>query len=435
MKERFGYNFVLSQKVGELTLLLPGRQGSISFDNLQEVFHQSRSDFSCEQWRASVEGFKGPIEDTLFAPSSTELSAPLIELCDQGAIIHYDILGLAYWMLSRLEEIGRTDLDEHQRFPAVSSHAYKHNYLERPIIDEWMIILGQVIQQVWPQTELRRHEFSVKVSHDVDTPSQYAFKPWPTIGRMMAGYLLKRREFKAFFTAPHVKLATGAQLHPADPYNTFDWLMDVSEANNIQSAFYFLCGRTSPVRDSDYELEYPAIRNLIRRIHDRGHEIGLHPSYGTFQKPELIKQEADRLKRVCAELGIVQTEWGGRMHYLRWEQPTTLRAWENCGMSYDSTLGYADSPGFRCGTCYEYPAFDPVAQTHLRLRIRPLVVMECSVISCMYLGLRNSDEALKKVTDLKKKCRKVNGLFTLLWHNSYFDNKELFGVYKKALQC
>ncbi|WP_234909911.1 polysaccharide deacetylase family protein, partial [Vibrio anguillarum] len=117
----------------------------------------------------------------------------------------------------------------------------------------------------------------------------------------------------------------------------------------------------------------------MRRIHERGHEIGLHPSYGTFQQPELIKQEAERLKRICAEESIDQHVWGGRMHYLRWEQSTTMRAWAGAGMTYDSTLGYADRPGFRCGTCFEYPAFDPVAQEQLNLRIRPLVVMECTV--------------------------------------------------------
>ncbi|MBF4275419.1 hypothetical protein EAY07_26130, partial [Vibrio anguillarum] len=67
-----------------------------------------------------------------------------------------------------------------------------------------------------------------------DSPSMYGFKPWPTIGRMMAGHLLKRRDLKAFFTAPYVKLATYSQLHPTDPYNTFEWLMDISEANNIK---------------------------------------------------------------------------------------------------------------------------------------------------------------------------------------------------------
>jgi hypothetical protein len=135
----------------------------------------------------------------------------------------------------------------------------------------------------------------------------------------------------------------------------------------------------------------------MRRIHEREHEIGLHPSYGTFRSSELIKCEADRLKRVCAEEVIKQSEWGGQMHYLPREQPTTVCAWADVGMSYDSTLGYADRLCFRCGTCHEYPAFDPFACEQLKIRIRPLVVTECTVIDTVYLGLGIGQSAEEKI--------------------------------------
>ncbi len=434
LAERFGHSFVLKEQAKVVSLEFPGHPGKIEFDHLQSIFHQSRSDFPCYQWEASAEGFSAPIEDILPAPSEFELPSRLIELKKNSAIIHYDILGLTYWMLTRLEEVGRADLDIHQRFPATSSHAYQHGYLERPIVDEWLIILGQVIQRVWPMLELRDHKFSTVVSHDVDSPSLYAFKAWSTIGRMMVGHLLKRRDLKAFLAAPYLKIATRKQLNPADPYNTFDWLMDISDANNLHSAFYFICGRTDHLRDADYEPEHPVIRNLMRRIHARGYEIGLHPSYRTFQKSSLIKHEAEQLKRICAEEGIQQSVWGGRMHYLRWEQPTTLRAWNSAGMSYDSSLGYADRPGFRCGTCYEYPSFDPVAQARLRLRIKPLVVMECTVIEPIYLGLGISQEAEDRMKLLKERCRKVAGTFGLLWHNSYFKAPALKTMYERIVR-
>lgn len=432
LQERFGLELKLQQDQCILRIYLTGRDNVIVFDELQSIFQKPESDFPCCSWQGSDEGYIGPVDDNLPAPSETDLRLPLIEINEEGATVHYDILGLTYWMLTRLEEVGRTDLDNHQRFPATSSHAFKNGYLERPIVDEWLVILGQVIQRVWLGIELKQHEFSIKVSHDVDTPSLYGFKPWPTIGRMMAGHLLKRRDLKAFFSAPYIKLSTRNQLHPADLCNTFDWLMDVSEVNNLKSAFYFICGGDHP-HDADYQPEHLVIRNLMRRIHERGHEIGLHPSYGTFQQPELIKQEADRLKRICAEEGIEQKQWGGRMHYLRWEQPITMRAWNDAGMSYDSTLGYADRPGFRCGTCHEYPAFDPVAQEQLSLRIRPLVVMECSVIDEAYLGLGVTEAAEEKMKQLKTYCQQVDGAFGLLWHNSYFKTKQLNEIYTGIL--
>ena len=186
--------------------------------------------------------------------------------------------------------------------------------------------------------------------------------------------------------------------------------------------------------DATYEPEHPAIRALMRRMHERGHEIGLHPSYGSYQKPELIAQEAQRLRAVLAEENIHQDVLGGRMHYLRWEQPTTLRAWADAGMDYDSTLSYADRPGFRCGTCFEYPAFDPVAGEVLKLRVRPLVVMECSVIDACYLGLGTGDAAKAKFAQLKTACLAVNGCFTVLWHNSRLSVLPEFTFYQNSIQ-
>lgn len=436
LQERFGHTFFLQPQpdTQHIALHLPGDTRHITLALDGSTFTRADSNLPCAQWHASAEGWATALPGALPAPGAAELPAPLITPTGNGWHIGYDILGLAYWMLTRQEEVGRTDLDNHGRFPAVHSHAYKHSYLERPIVDEWLHVLGQVITRTWPSIVLAQHQFSMKVSHDVDSPSLYAFKPWKTIARMMAGHALKRHDWQAFCTAPWVKLTTTKTLHPADPYNTFDWLMDVSEAHNITSAFYFICGRTSNM-DADYEPEHPIIRALMRRIHERGHKIGLHPSYGTYQKPELITQEAQRLRAVLAMEKITQPEIGGRMHYLRWDQATTLQAWNDAGMAYDSTLGYADRPGFRCGTCFEYPGFNPMTQQMLKLRIRPLVAMECTVIDEVYLGLGNTRAAEEKFLAFKNRCRALSGCFIILWHNSYFSHEvELKKMYQRIIR-
>lgn len=433
LQERFGQSFTLKVDThGCWMLSFSDTEPIITFTTDRDTFNRADSNLECTNWDATAEGWTSILGLPLPAPGAASLPSPLITATDQGMHMAYDLLGLTYWILSRQEEVGRRDLDDHDRFPATSSHAYKHGYLERPVVDEWLYILEQVIQRTWPGIVLKKHSFRIKVSHDVDQPSLYAFKSWSTIARMMAGHLIKRHDVAAFFTAPYVKLASTTELIAADPYNTFDWLMDVSEKNNLQSAFYFICGRSNPVRDADYEPGHPIIRKLMRRIHERGHEIGLHPSYETFKNPKLLKGEFDHLKRVCADEGIQQTEWGGRMHYLRWHQPTTMNAWSDAGLSYDCTLGYADRPGFRCGTCHEYPGFDPVRQQQLSLRIRPLVAMECSVIDESYAGLGLTSAATEMINTLKKRCALVNGVFVLLWHNSYLQKKRLPEMYIEA---
>lgn len=435
LAERYGHTFSLQDSGGAgMRLSLPGSPAAIEIDTDATTFARADSNLPHASWAASREGWHSVLGKPLPAPGGSRLRWPLIETTPGGYRIHYDLLGLAYWMLTRQEEVGRSDLDVHQRFPGTASHAFRHGYLERPVVDEWLHVLGQVIQRLWPHLPLRQHRFAIRVSHDVDRPSRYGFCSTRAILRVMAGDLLKRRYLRSAWLAPWVRLNSRLMLHPADLDNTFDWLMDTSERHGLTSAFYFICGRTDARRDADYEPEHPAIRELLRRIHARGHEIGLHPSYATYQRPQAIAAEAARLRRVCAEEGIVQDAWGGRMHYLRWENPTTLRAWEQAGMSYDSTLGYADRPGFRCGTCFEYPAFDPVAGRPLKLRIRPLIAMEETILEPLYMGLGRGEEALRKFAELRERCQAVSGCFTLLWHNSMFDTQAERTLYQQILQ-
>lgn len=433
LEERFGHVFSLApQPDNTLRITIGSTEPFIELVLDSATFSRSDSDLPCTHWDPKTEGLDSVLESPLPAPGAHSLPVPLITHTEKGMHVAYDILGLTYWMLSRQEEVGRNDLDDHGRFPAKFSHAYKHDYLERPVVDEWLHILGQVIKRTWPAIELKKNSFSMKVSHDVDGPSLYGFRSLPSLVRGMAGDLIKRRDFKSVALAPWVRINTRTQLHRADAANTFDWIMDVSEQNGLNSAFYFICGHTHP-NDADYQPEHPAIRHLLRRIHQRGHEIGLHPSYGTYQNQQLIRQEADRLRQICAEESIEQANWGGRMHYLRWEQPITLRAWDSAGMSYDSTLSYADRPGFRCGTCFEYPAFDPVAQEILGLRVRPLIAMECTVMASRYMGLGVGEEALAKFMELKKTCLTVGGVFTLLWHNTQFGTQAERQIYQHVL--
>ena len=434
LEERFGLAFNLSYQKEMLSMQLVGQASSISFTP-NPAFTQASTEAPCAYWTPEEEDFVSVISGAIPAPCMNDLPKPLIQFNTENKQAHvgYDILGLTYWMLNRIEEIASTELDNHGRFPATSSHAYKHGYLERPVVDEWLDILGQVIQKVWANIELKQHQFSMKVSHDVDSPSLYAFKPWKTIIRMMGGHLLKRRDVKALLQAPFIKITTGKQLHPQDPHNTFDWIMSLSEKQGLKSAFYFICGHSSD-KDADYIPEDPRIQALMQEIHQRGHEIGLHPSYGTYQKPELIYQEAERLRKVCKLAGVEQETYGGRMHYLRWEHPTTLQAWEDADMSYDTTLSYADRPGFRCGTCFEYTAFNPLTQKQLKLKIRPLIAMECTIIAKRYMNLGYTEKAFKKFIELKNNCRKVKGCFTLLWHNSHFTHKADFEMYKKIIE-
>lgn len=434
--ERYGHDFyVKSIDPRFISIGLSTSASSIVLATSSAAFNRTDSNLPFSSWDAAAEGWTSVLGKSLPAPGIEVLPMPLIVKTQIGYLIQYDILGLTYWMLSRLEEVTPKHLDEYARFPASYSHAFKYGYLEVPVVDAWLNILGQVIERTWPMLELKRHQFSIAVSHDVDSPSRYGFRTFPTTVRAMIGDVLKRRDFRRAALALLIHGNTKEKLHRADLYNTFDWIMDVSEQHGLVSTFYFVCGRTNPEYDSDYELEHPAITDLIRRICARGHTIGLHPSFDSYKTSEIIEAEAERLRQVCQQLGVTLPNLGCRMHYLRWEHPTTMRALELAGMAYDNTLTYANHAGFRCGTSFEYQAFDPIEGKQMNLRIRPLVVMESTIMHPLHMGLGASKAAFEKFRELKHACKCFGGSFTLLWHNTQFDTKAKRDLYQNVLAC
>ena len=347
--------------------------------------------------------------------------------------LELDVLGSAFFALSRYEEIIFSERDMHDRFPAYASIAYKEKFLDRPIIDEYVEILWAVIARIWPETERKRSKFSVSISHDIDSPSYHAFRPWRRVLRGATGDIIKRRQLRKAAHEIRMKFLGRRSIPAGDRYNTFDWIMDTSERLGLTSTFYVLCGRNHPLYDADYDVGHPAIRNLLRRIKQRKHSIGLHPSYNTYRSPEMLIAEAERLRTVCAEEGIEFTELHSRMHYLRWHTPTTINILERAGIAVDSSLAFADHAGFRCGTYHEYQAFDPVGNRALDVRIRPLVAMESSVIDKRYMGLGVSAEAADTLLALKNACRTVGGVFSLLWHNTQLVRDDQRSLYKSVL--
>jgi hypothetical protein len=353
-------------------------------------------------------------------------------LVKNGNYIHLnlDIFGSAFFLLSRYEESITKDRDGQGRFPAYLSHAYKNNYLNRPLVDEYVNILKECMSMLWPDLKFKERKFSVNVSHDIDQMSRYQTRKNFYEYLKAIGGDLSRGYIKDLIYSPLSYFNNEDEISSYDPYNTFNWLMDISEENNIKSTFNFICG-TSSKNNADYHIEDNKIKNLIRKIHDRGHIIGIHPSYDCYDNPDLIKKELSQLNNVLQSLNIKQENITSRMHYLRWKTPDTLAYLNDAGISKDTTLGYADNAGFRCGTCQSYTGYDVINKKILDIKIEPLIMMDCTLFDYMKL---NYEQAYSVAIDVKRKCQQVNGQFNILWHNSYLQNSKQKIFYQNLIQ-
>ncbi len=355
-----------------------------------------------------------------------------IELGDSFIVLGIDIFASAFFMLTRYEEVVRTERDSHERFPATASLAYQEGFLDRPIVNEYLEILWWGLARLWPELQRKARAFQLVLSHDVDWPLGVAPRNLRQVGRALAGDVIKRRSFELAMRRVQSLVQVRQGNADADLNNTFDLIMTLSERHGLRSSFYFITDHPAGEIDGVYSLDDPWMRKLLRRIHERGHEIGLHPSYNTFRDASQLHRESLQLRKALAEEGIIQQEIGGRQHYLRWEGPTTWQIWDDAGLAYDSTLSFADHAGFRCGTCYEYSVFNLRTRRDLRLRERPLIVMEGSLLAEQYMNLPR-EQARQEIGKLKERCRQFQGDFTLLWHNSMLIHSRDAALYQSVV--
>ena len=335
-----------------------------------------------------------------------------------------DVFGSAFLMLTRYEEWVRPDRDEHDRFPGRASLAARSGFLDRPVVDEQVELLSGVLQRALPRLPRRDRRARSEFSCDVDRPFDPKAGSWSWLARRIVGDLIRpERRRMAWRRLGQFRGARRGERR-GDPLDTFGWMMDRVEAVGHRLRFNFMATDDPGPLDVRYRIGDPWIRRLLREIHRRGHWIGLHGSYESGRDAERLRGELAALQRVLEEERIGQEVLEGRQHYLRWCPRRSAGVLEAAGLRRDSTLSFADLPGFRCGTCRSFPMYDLSTAAPLRLRQQPLVCMEGSVLDPCYLGLPPLGEGGRMIRSLRAACRAVCGDFTLLWHNSQLQRPE-----------
>ena len=435
LAERLGSNFCVSVDRGFFRLYRRDSHRYVKIGGINEEFYLPGYDPPHAVWDSRALPFLRLDSVLIPAPGLRSTDKPLVNMSSDSATLNYDVIGLSFWALNRLEEYGAVVKDKFDRFPASASHAARHGYIDRPIVDEWIEIVRQIIARVWSPSCCVIPNFSVCVSHDIDRPGRYALQPLPTLLRRSLSDLVARTEVRKLIRIPQIYISGRRQLHADDPWNTFDWLMSTSEGLGIKSTFYLICGTSNRKYDAHYACSDPSITQLIKKIAARHHKIGLHPSFECYKNQGLMRSESECLLRACKNLDIDVAEWGVRMHYLRWSVENTPGFIESIGASYDSTLTYPDKAGFRCGTCHGYSFFSISENRTLRLRIKPLVAMESAVLFNERGESERHVQAFASLKALKDRCRSVRGQFTMLWHNSELETEDLKELYRNVLSC
>lgn len=339
-----------------------------------------------------------------------------------------DIFGSCFFMLTRYEEIAVRTRDTHGRFPFTASSAAAFGFINLPIVDLYVKLLRNLFLMVWPQLTFVTSKYSVTISHDVDHPFRDFGRSRKAVLASVSSDIIKRVNLKSAIN----RIMTGILLvKERDIYYTYDYLMDSCDHYGIISEFNFMVDCGNYPFGSEYDIRNPSIITLMRHIVDRGHRLGLHAGYASLGDKKRLTDEYAKLQNVLSEAQIPLTVLGGRHHYLRFENPDSWQAWNESGLTYDSTVGYTEQVGFRCGTGFEYPVFNLLTRKELPLRERPLVIMESTFLREVLNGHETLGGFLNAIV---ANARIAGSQINLLWHNSSLRSLQERSLFEDTLR-
>ncbi len=372
-------------------------------------------------------GYPRPFDDSLpilFGGDAPRENPPVWMRADGSIVFQIDFLSATLFMLTRWEEIVLPDRDEHDRFPAAASVAFRQGFLDQPIIDRYAIILRAWLHILRPGWTPPRPHLHLRLSHDIDHLRR--FRSTNEAIRQTARDLLRRHRLDRFGEDMR-DFALGRLWLTRNPYLTaIDHLAQISEDAGLRSVFYIMAAEPGDI-DEGFDPATPALLHRLHRLADAGHIVGFHPGYDAYRDARRYQSEKTKLETILGKQIL-----HARQHYLRFQVPETWRIAQESGILEDATLGYPDHVGFRCGTSHPFPVFDILENRELTLVEHPLHVMDGTLRRYQEL---TPVQSLERLRFLARRVAEVGGDFHLLWHNivTTHDRRPWFDVYRQFI--
>lgn len=312
--------------------------------------------------------------------------------------IGFDPLSACFYLISRFEEYLPYRKDEHGRFTTQSSIAGRYHSIDKPLADFYVAEVDRWFRSLYPDLPPIVTTTRLEVAIDVDQLFMFKSKG---IARSVIGALSDL--FRNRKSLVHrLDVLMGQKKDPLDIYAS---LILKCKSKGIRPIFFIQVGETSR-----FDLNNPIhLPEVIQRINELASDadIGLHPSYFSSDKHELLELEMERLSTT---IGI--SIKSSRQHYLRHRMPGTIKKLEELGVRDEYSMGFPDKNGFRSGTSYPFRFYDLEKDEPANIHIHPLVFMDL-------LAIRNNDSfvaALEEMQSLYKSVCEFGGTFSTTWH-------------------
>lgn len=317
-----------------------------------------------------------------------------------------DLVASAFFFLSGYDEHVATGRDRHGRYAYSGSIHERLETAQIPMVDWIAASLRPQLRQAGIASEEPRSWY---VCPTVDVDYLRKWRP---------GIIFRELVEKPFFGKGTVgerfarwSRSVGQMTTTRGIYRkSLEHIAEVVKHKGGQATFFVKTGAREP-----YDVDYGAagyLQDTVAKVERDGHATGLHPSYWVSSNRALLHTEVEKFTQAFGHAPQVS-----RMHYLKWNDGMGA-ALEYSGFAIDSTLGFADQPGFRRGTCHPFRLFDFETWRGLDIVEVPLLVMDSVLFNRLHLTVEEAVAATLKVVET---CRTVGGCAVLLWHNIILD--------------
>ncbi len=320
--------------------------------------------------------------------------------------IPFDIFAASFYLISRYEEYLPHVKDIHGRYTAEQSMAFKHGFLEKPVVDIWSYKFLEALKGKFSDYDYKTREYNYISTVDIDNAFAYKHK---SLIRSVGGFFNGLLKFKLLETWTRLAVVWNLK---KDPFDTFDTILRLKKEYNVKTVFFFLIGDYSSF-DTNVSASKSKYRLLIKEMVDYA-RVGLHPSYFTMQNAVVLKKEKERLESIT-NTPVTRS----RQHYLRFSLPETYQNLIDLEVEEDYSMGYASNVGFRAGTCTPFYFYDLDFEIQTPLKVYPFALMDTTLNDYMKLTPKQS---LGRIRDLKNEIKAVNGTFITLFHNESLSN-------------
>jgi len=317
----------------------------------------------------------------------------------------FDVFAACFFFLSRYEEYFPQTKDIHQRYDVSNSLAYKHDFLHLAVVDRWIKLFADKLQEKYPDIFFPERKFSFIPTYDIDLAYTYKHKGFLLNAGGFVRSLLKL-DFRGIR-----KRANVLRGKLSDPYETFDYLSSLHQKYDLKPCYFFLVAQKRSKYDKNTCTENKNVQNLIQTLSENA-DIGLHTSYYVMDNPEKINFESACLQNII-RISIDKN----RHHYLRFSLPESYQLLVSKGIKEEYSMGYVHNVGFRAGTCNPFFFFDLQHNKTTDMLVYPLLFMENAFFA------ENASQVINCLKPFVEEIQQYKGTLVSLFHNQSFGDE------------